>query len=59
MRNPELIAQRNKQIEQDFNSYYKELGQHGSHAARYNIAVSKTAAKWYLSIRRIQDIISA
>ncbi len=58
MRNPELIAQRNKQIEADFNAHYKEI-EHGSHAAKYNVAVSKTAAKWYLSIRRIQDIISS
>lgn len=56
MRNPDLIAERNKKIEEDFNRFYKEI-KFGSHAAKYNVAVAKTAAKYYLSIRRIQDIL--
>jgi len=56
MRNKEQIERRNKDVEAYFNEQYKAI-KNGSHGAKYNIAIAETAQKFYLSERRIQDII--
>ena len=59
MRDRDKMAKRNQDLAQDFNKFYKEADEHATAAARFNIACSKTAAKYYLSIKRVQTILKS
>ena len=56
MRNSEVYHKRNKDLRTYFGEEYARL-QHGSASARYNVAVAKTADKFYLSVRRVEHIL--
>jgi hypothetical protein len=56
MRNLDNLTRRNNDIGNYFNQKYKEM-EHGTHAARYNVALHATAARFYLSIRTVSRVL--
>lgn len=56
MRDSNLLAQRNKEIERYFNERYKSHSV-GPINSRYNIAVAETAKNFFLSERTITRIL--
>ena len=64
MRNAELLQERNLDINRTFNTEYKELKSDPRNKLLpndtiYKTAVARTAARFYLSIRTINHILSA
>jgi hypothetical protein len=53
------MAKRNEDLADDFNKFYKSADEHATTAGRFTIACSKTAAKYYLSIKRVQTILKS
>lgn len=64
MRDQTQLIRRNKDIDRTFNSEYKELKSDPDNAQAkestiMDMAISRTAAKFYLSIRTIERVIKS
>lgn len=62
MRDPNLLAERNKAIDSKFNEQYKELkadpkNRLASDETLYKLAISRTASTFYLSCRTIEKVL--